>query len=244
MIEYRIKEPDIFIKCLKSLSIAGEYFLLRFGNGLTTFGKDPGGIYLYYAEFGESIIDIVKDGKIDVFISLGDVSKILKRFSSVEDFTIIYDDNKIIFKIKADNRRKTFVIYILDEEIEMELKDRLANMKLNTMFTINGADLLDAIQDTEIYSEICDLQTIDSIVRLNTYGHAGEVESDIEIDTPATENTKACYSLNYMKLIVNTMADDDIIVAYDKGMPIMLHKKISNDSYLKWYLAPRVEQDD
>ena len=243
MILYRLKEPNIFIKCLKSLATAGDELLLRFGNGITTFGKDPAAVFLYYAEFGDSLIDIIEDGRIDVFVSLADLNKILKRFNIVEELTIGYDNGLVIIKVKLDNKRKTFKIRTVDGELTEGLRESLAKLNLDTVFTINGSDLLDSIRDAEIYSEYINLKVAGDIVKVWVNAVVGEMESDTILDAPATADNYCSYSSLYLSKILSSMTGTDIIVAFGNDMPIMIHNKISIDSYIKWYLAPRVDPD-
>jgi len=244
MILYKIKEPNIFIKCLKSLATAGDELLLRFGNGITTFGKDPAGVFLYYAEFGDSLIEIIEDGKIDVFVSLADLNKILKRFNTVEELTIAYENSLVILKVKLDNKRKTFKIRIVDGEITEGLRENLEKLNLDTVFTINGSDLLDSIRDAEIYAEFINIKVDGDVVRVWVNTVVGEMESDTILDSPATANNHCSYSSLYLSRILTSMTGTDIVVAFSKDMPIMIHNKISTDSYVKWYLAPRVDPDE
>ena len=244
MIIYRIKAPNIFIKCLKSLATAGDELLLRFGNGITTFGKDPAGVFLYYAEFGDSLIEIIEDGRIDVFISLADLNKILKRFNTVEELTIGYNNSLVIIKIKIDNKRKTFKLRIVDGELIEGLRENLEKLNLDTVFTINGSDLLDSIRDSEIYSEYLNIKVMNDVVRIWVNTVVGEMESDTILDIPATADNHGSYSNIYLTRILSSMTGTDIVVAFSKHMPIMIHNKISTDSYIKWYLAPRVDPDE
>jgi len=244
MILYKIKEPNIFIKCLKSLATAGDELLLRFGNGITTFGKDPAGVFLYYAEFGDSLIEIIEDGKIDVFVSLADLNKILKRFNTVDELTIGYNNSMVMIKIKVDNKRKTFKIRIVDGDLTEGLRENLEKLNLDTVFSINGSDLLDSIRDSEVYSDFLNIKVMNDVVRIWVNSVIGEMESDTILDSPATADNHCSYSNIYLTKILSSMTGTDIIVAFGNNMPIMIHNKISIDSYVKWYLAPRVDQDE
>ena len=244
MIEYNIKDPSFFLRSLSSIAKVADETVLQFGGRLRTYGMDASSICLYELVIGKSELEIIKDGKIDAMFHLDDLQKIINRFKNPEVLTIQYNDNILTIKGIVNDKKKTFTLSELDSEIPIEPMVAMGKLALDSVFVINLADLLEMIKDMEIYAEIFTIETVDDKMIIKASGVIGNAESEIDIDDGVTSNEKCSYSLTYAKGILGTLGSQDVTISFAKNMPIMIFDKLSKDSFIRWYLAPRVEQDE
>jgi len=244
LIEYEIKNPTFFIKALSSIAIIAEHIILQFGSRLRTYGMDTGGLCVYEMVIGKDDIKIISDEEVSAIFYLPDLQKILSRISSTKSLTLIYANYQLTVKANIDNKSKTFKIAELDEELMPDIIPKLDKLDLSCVFNIELADLLDMIQDAKIYKDEFTIKTHGSYITLTCNGIIGEMESKIIIEPPPTSSTSCTYSIDLGEKIFKALGGNDVIVSFGKNMPIMIFNKLSPSSYIKWYLAPRVEQED
>lgn len=244
MIEYNIKDPSFFIRAMKSIAKVADETVLQFGKRLRTYGLDASRICLYELVIGESELEIVSDGKIDVMINLGDLQKILDRFRNPDLLTIQYDDNKIIIKGFVNGKRKTFKLLTLDEDIPPDPMESFGKLALDSVFIIDLTDFIEMITDMELYAESFILQTVGDKMVVTAWGTVGDAISEMEIEDGITSNERCSYSLTFAKGILGTLGSQEVTISFAKDMPIMIFDKLSKDSFIRWYLAPRVEQEE
>lgn len=240
MIEYKILNPSFFIKCMTGLSSIVDNTVLQFGKQLRTYGMDPSRICLYEFVIGGSEIEIISDEEKIVMVCLSDFQKILNRLSGVKELTLINDDNLIIIKGVVNDKKKTFRLNILSEDIPTDTK---VKTDLNSMFNIDSIDFAGIINDAKIYSEIFTIKTTDKELIISSGGVIGSTETVIDLDIMTSEE-QCSYSTYFMSGIIKTLGNQEITVAFSTDTPIMIYSKISANSFMRWHLAPRVDQDD
>lgn len=245
MIEYKIKHPHFLITALKSVvGCDTDQTLFQFGGGLRTFGLDPSRISVYEVVIGESQIDIIQDGKIEIMIDVPSLDKVLKRFSHPDSLSIIYDNNQIKIRGKINNRTKTFTLKALDEEPDIDPIPALNNLRLNSIFNIELSEFLDMLGDVDIYAESFNLITKGNEIIMEAFGAVGQAETKYELDDDVTSKEICNYSLVKAKGILKELGNQNVTISFGKALPMMIFTKLTDDSYVKWYLAPRVEEDE
>ena len=245
MIEYIIKDPKFFISCMKSISSVVDETVLEFGGKLRSYGMDGGRICLYELLIGKSELEIKSDGKIKVIVCVSDLQKILSRFSNPDELTIQYNDNRITIKGRIANKTKTFRLATLAEDIPPDLISKImGNLEAKSVFTISLTDFLDMVKDGELYTEHVRIKTVDNKVIIDGNGQVGDFRSEYELDDEVTSEEACQYSIKFIKDIMGTLGNPEVIVSFSTKAPIMIYNKLSKDSHLRWFIAPRVEDDD
>lgn len=245
MIEYKIKDPSYFIRCIKSIATIADNTVLQFGGKLRTYGMDGSRICLYELSIGKSELEIINDGRIDVMINMPDFQKILNRFRNPDVLKIQYANNIITIIGHINNKKKTFKLAVLDLDVPPDPMESLNKLELNSVFKIDLTDFIDMIEDTEIFSDCFNIITKDlNKVIIEGFGVIGESRSEIDLPNGITADEKCSYSLSFTKNILKTLGSQEVTINFSHNMPIMIFDKLSKDSYIKWYLGPRVEQDD
>ena len=244
MIEYIIKDPHFFVASIKSIASIASNTVLTFGDKLTSYGMDDGRICLYELVIGKGELDIISDGEIEVLVSLPDLQKILSRLSASDEITIKYDNNMIILKSKIGYKTKTFKLSVLTGEIPKHPIETLDKLELDSIFNIGLSDFVDMVKDGELYTEFFTIKTVDNKIIIDGVGNIGSFESEYELDNEVTSEEMCNYSISLLTKILSTLGNPEVTISFAAGKPIMIYNKLSKDSYLRWYLAPRVEQDD
>jgi len=244
MIEYNFKDPQFFLRCIKSISAIADNTVLQFGKRLRTYGMDGSRICLYELVIGESELDIIHDGKINIMIYLTDLQKILARFRNPDELTIIYDQNTITIKGKIANRNKTFKLGILDDDVPHDPMEALNKLALDSVFKMDLSGFLDMIEDAEVYSDSFKIETKDDKIITTAFGNVGESMTEVYLEEGITAEEQCNYALSFAKGILKSLGSSEVTISFAHDKPIMIFDKLSKDSFVRWYLAPRVEQDE
>lgn len=240
MIEYKIRDPAFFIRSVNTISTILDESVIQFGGHIRMYGIDPSGICLYEFILGEGELDIISDEKVNIMVCLPDIQQIFDRFKGSSDLTLMYDNSMITMKGRI-NGIKTFTLGILDLDIPDDFTPKLADLELDSVFTIDMSDFLDMIKDAEINSEEYTIETIGDKLIITSWGKDGDTQSNTILDDETTSDEKCAYSVDYTKRILSTLGNDDGIVCFSKNMPLMIYNRLSVDSFIKWYLGPRVQ---
>ncbi|MCP4651656.1 MAG: hypothetical protein GY853_16465 [PVC group bacterium] len=246
MIDYEITEPALFIKKLEAIEKMIDEGWLQFGGRIRIVGLDPSRIAIFELIFGEEFIEIHEDDDISVPINIFDLSKIMVRLKTTETLRLVYDEEtyrlKVIGKIK--NRKKTFNIPAVDIATEEEPPiDKLLGMDLPALFWIEASDLKDMIADCEIYSECLDIKTGDNTIMFKADYPNADVTTEIEMEG-VVEDIISSYSIRFLKIMVGCMIGSKLLIRYGAGKPMIIIDKMSEESRMLWFLAPRVVEAD
>jgi len=242
MIEYHIHNPDFFIKAVASIAKIADHMVLQFGNRIRTYGMDGGRICLYEMLISKEDLEIIQDKNISIMIVLTDLQKVIQRLKGTDNLMLIFDDNRLTVKGRIANKNKTFRINIIDDEsIPEDNIDKLSELELNSVFSINLSDFVDMMQDVKIYKESFVLETKGDIVSIKCDTIAGEMVSEIQLEFPTSSDEKCGYSMLLGEKILKELGSQDVIVSFGTDMPIMIFTQLSPTSFIKWYLAPRIE---
>jgi hypothetical protein len=242
LIEYKVNDTNFFIRAIKSIASVMDETVFHFKEGIRAFGFDPSRICLFELVIGTSELDIISDGDEAVLICIPDVTKALSRLASSEDLTLILDDNRLIIKGKIGGRTKTFKLNVSGDDHPLDVSDILLNLELDSVFNISLADFMDMVKDGEMFSEVVQLKTENNTLKVDGYSGIGEFNSEIEMDITSEETCQ--YSIVFLNNMLKDLGGVEVTISFATNKPMMVYNKLSRDSYLKWFLAPRVEQDD
>ena len=247
MIEYTITNPSFFINSIDSISSIVDEGVIEFDNYIKLKGMDGGRLVFFELLIGEDSLLIKKKGYEEVPLFICDLIKILKRFKGkMETITLLYDNNVLTIRGKINNKDKTFKLRAID--IDYEGKDlsieKLLSLPLDAIFKTKRSDILDAIEDCEIYGEWFDIETKGTLINIYADGPIGEALNTIELTTEIYSNQKANYSIKFAKPILKSLYNEDVIIMFRKDYPMAIHDRISEKSKMVWFIAPRVENED
>lgn len=245
--EYNILNPKYFLKHMSSISNIYYEGIIQFGKNIRMVGIDPSRIAVFEFVLGSDCIETTNTKNLFAPICIDDFDKILKRFKNPSEFKIIYDTDrqKVTVKGKIGNKTKTFNISTIEFDGKFDmLPTSLSKIKYNAVFRVNSNDLLEAIKDVEIYSSCFSLKLQMDGLHVFTNSVIGDIDTIIHIDVDAPIKDVASFSVRYIQNIIKNLGSTDLIIMLKKDYPICIYDKLSEKSYILYYIAPRVEDDN
>lgn len=244
MVNYLIKKPEFFIKYMKELGNIIYEAYIEFGGKIRICGMDPSRICLLEFVYGGEELEIIEDEKRNFGLNFGELNKIFQRFKSPKEIFIKTNDNILIVTGDIGNKTKTFKIneYDIDtgDEIPME---KILSIPYNAIIRMEGSDLEDAIKDAELYNMELMIQTKGNNIIFGSNSIYGSTNTKIEMDYDIFSDEKSFYPIKFLKNMIKPMTNSKITLMLKTDYPLAIYDKLSNDSYIRWFLGPRVGED-
>lgn len=196
-------------------------------------------------------------------INLTDFTKIIKRCSNTDILSLsnLPTERKLVFIMKNKKKKKEkkmkMAVIDLDRE-DINLDGVLSSEYPNECF-LNCSLLDEMIKDAEIFAEVLNISVKESDLYFTTDGNIGGLDCKIDSDGISnkefTEETTGIFALSYLRNFIkaSTFSPDAHIWLKSEG-PLKIQFNITNkdevdgveqkNSYLLFFLAPRVEEDD
>jgi len=245
MVNYQIKNTSFFLKYLKQLGKIIDECWIEFGGKIRLFGMGPSRISVFEFMLGDDCMEIIEDEDIKIAINLSDLEKVLKRFTKDSSIFIKTGDNKLIITGDIKNKTKTFRLSQIDmEQTDKDPLPKLSKIPYNVILKMNGVDFKDSLKDSEICSEIITMETKGNDLYLSSIGYCNSVDIKYEMDYEIYADEKASYSIKFLLNMIEPMKNSEITIMFKSDYPMVMFEKISSKSWMKWYLAPRISEDD
>lgn len=247
MINYRILEVKFFIECLKSMSSINDETIFQFGNGIKATLLDPSRVATADFKIGTDILEIIQDEEIRTGMNLFDLQKVMARFGKNPDEMFFGFDTKTNkFKIKAnlEGKTKTFTLNSIDIDYKDYNTDFLFKIPLESIFKIKTFDFLDAMKDCTIHSDVFQIKSAyNKGITISSISQYGDCTVDLDVKKVIMDSI-GTYSIKFIETILKDIPEADLIVMFQKDKPLAIHLKYSKQSYLRYMVAPRVDNND
>lgn len=258
MFEITLKDSKLVRGIFEAIAaIVGESKILFAPNGVTLNSIDDGRICLISLTLDESDFDGYKcDEEYDLGLNIDDLVKILKRSSANDEITFTYkpETKKIKITMKSEKGKKSrrFSLGLIDLGDSGIKPEALDGIQYNAGISIPLNYLDEAIKDADIFSEtlLITLSNEDGIV-FKSEGQIGESETVLEKDDEGvqdfnvTEKGDGTFALQYLKNIVKIGAiADRVELSLNPNTPLKAKFKILSGSSFKYFLAPRIEEEE
>lgn len=205
---------------------------------------------LQYLETSESF---------ELGLNLTDLTKIIKRADTKDEITFLHDpkDKKLTIEMKKENSKKarTFSMSLIDIDVEEINTKQLEEMPLVNTMTLNTNILSEAIKDAELFSEVLNIKVNESLLTLWGEGTVGDMKYEVEkeelILSNFEEESDNAYAIQFLTNILKiTALTDQVSIRLKSESPMHLKFMIGGftegvvpESYIQYYLAPRVEEN-
>jgi len=185
-------------------------------------------------------------------INLDDLVKIIKRGSANDEISLLHDpkDKKLIIEMKAENSKKTrkFTMALIDldvQEIDVKQLDELP-FENKCQFKVGILD--EAIKDAEIFAEVLNIRSQKQL-QFSAEGTMGDMSYDLEseelIFSEFTGTTEGSFAIQFLKNILKiTSISDQVNMSLKTESPVKMKFTILNNSFIQYFLAPRVEEEN
>ncbi|MHA1382631.1 MAG: proliferating cell nuclear antigen (pcna) [Candidatus Helarchaeota archaeon] len=193
------------------------------------------------------------DKKVRIGLNIGNLNKLLKRVGGSEQLTIKLAEkgNKLQLKFKGKSTR-TFSLNLMELEEEEYPEPK---MQFNAKITITDPSLLaEAIKDAELFSDHVKIEADSNIFTIFAKGDNGEVNVEIPgerdaLDLEIKEKSSSLYPLSYLTSIIKVgNVTDSLTLEFSSEMPMQMVFKLKpiqdSSGYIKYFLAPRVEEEE
>jgi len=217
-------------------------------NSIDLIAMDPANVAMVIFKILSSCFteyDVKKET--ELAINLGNLKQILKRAGPTDILSLsMGNENKLEIQFKGKTKR-TFSLPIIElEEKEQKVPDLTFAVTVKT----NSSVLNEAIEDADIVAESVSFIQDSGKLTLEAEGDLSKATIELKegdetkITTTSKEKTRAKYSIEYLKKMINgSKLADDVTIQFSSDYPLKLEYKEVDKVLLAFVLAPRVEND-
>jgi hypothetical protein len=167
------------------------------------------------------------------------------------------------------DKQRVFTVPIIEIDADEINMDSLNAMPFDAEFVMQANELKQIVSDAEIYSEVLNIKTDNAtqMVEFSTEGTIGEYVNQFKLsqlsgfqyldsmvdllgntihDDKANQSTTGSFAIQFLKSVVKCGAlscNGKICLMVKSEAPLKIICPISPQSFLVYYLAPRVEED-
>jgi|ADurb_Gly_02_Slu_FD_contig_31_1001973_length_861_multi_3_in_0_out_0_1 proliferating cell nuclear antigen len=184
-------------------------------------------------------------------INLDDLVKIIKRGSSNDEITFLHDpkDKKLVIEMKAENAKKArkFTMALIDIDVEEIDVNQLDQLPFDNKCQFKVGILDEAIKDAEIFSEVLQIKAKD-VLQFSAEGTMGDMEYVVEKEELISQefggSSEGSFAIQFLKNVLKISSiTDQVSMALKSESPVKMKFSILNNSFIQYFLAPRVEED-
>lgn len=241
-----LAEPKYLKESISIISeLVNEAKLRISSDGIELVAMDPANVAMVIFKLLPTAFteyDVEKPS--DIAINLTNMRQILRRANPTDMLTLELDGNKLKIQLKSASTR-TFSLPIID----MEEKDqKIPELSFPVNVESDAALFNEAINDANIVSESVSLLAEPGKLSLQAEGDlntaAIEISDSETVKVTAKEKTKAKYSIEYLKkMIEGSKLSDRVVIQFNKDYPLRLSYSTVDKVMLAFILAPRVDTD-
>lgn len=200
------------------------------------------------------------DETVEFGVNFEDLKKIIKRCNVKDTLTLSFNPEEKRLKIGMKNPKKPKTrimnLGLVDIEQEEINLDSLLAMEFDNECRLDTGIIDEAIKDAEIFSEVLNFSIIDKKLQLFTTGNVGDMNNTIDKegidDATFTANSDNMYAIGFLKKIFKaSVLNSEFTMGLRTEAPLKAQFNISeptdedpHHSFIIFYLAPRVEDDD
>lgn len=206
---------------------------------------DPANVAMViFKLLSSAFVEYQVEKDLNIAINLGNLKLIMRRAKPTDTLTLQQEQNKLKVVLKGGSTR-TFSLSIIDLE---EKEQRIPELKFGCTISTQSAMLADAIEDADIVGESVAFHCDNGLFIIEAAGELSnariEMKEDKETKIRCIEASKAKYSIEYLKKMMNgAKLADTVEVHFSSDYPLKLDYKAVDKMLLSFILAPRVENE-
>lgn len=226
--------------------------------GMSLTSIDAGRICLISLKIDKEDFDIYKCDKDEKLgLNIKDLLKILKRCSTSDSIIFKFADNSnklsILMQSKEGKKMRNFSITLKDVSMPSIKPESLENITYTNSVTLPMGYLEEAIKDADVYSDTVIISLNEQSLNFKSEGNVGETECVLDkadsflTNFVATEEASGSFALRFLghMLKVNSVPNVNLVeLAVSGEQPLRATFNIMGASYIKYFLAPRIEDED
>ncbi len=218
----------------------------KFSNdGITMQAIDTSHVFICEMKLSkESFSSFVCNSPVSVGISFNNLAKILKCSSNDDAISLklIGKTNIIVsFKNKGSNRSSKFDLKTIEIFYE---NVNIPETVFDCNIYISSKEFKSIMSDLSQFGEDCVINVSVDVVNFSVKGDIGEGNvslTNLKFDVKPVKVTFSIkHLLNFTKA---TAMSDDLNLCISDGCPMMINYRMEHDSYVKFYLAPKLDSE-
>lgn len=250
MLEIHLRNISLFklaIDSIKELTVECNFEFSDLGITLQTM--DVSHTALISLCLFSDFFDIYKcDENVVLGINLTILNKCLKFINNEYNLIIKYEGEELKLIAKKDDKVKEYNIKLLDIECDrMEIPETETN---GNIISLLSSEFKNICNELSQIGETIDININDSNITFSS--EDGIINEIIKLNFNEEkiqkinyeENLKFTFSSKYLNTIVKaSWLSNNVIINFMYEYPLLVKYKIDENSYIKYYLAPKIEDD-
>lgn len=250
MLEIHLRNISLFklaIDSIKELTVECNFEFSDLGITLQTM--DVSHTALISLCLFSDFFDIYKcDENVVLGINLTILNKCLKFINNEYNLIINYEGEELKLIAKKDDKVKEYNIKLLDIECDrMEIPETETN---GNIISLLSSEFKNICNELSQIGETIDININDSNITFSS--EDGIINEIIKLNFNEEkiqkinyeENLKFTFSSKYLNTIVKASSlSNNVIINFMYEYPLLVKYKIDENSYIKYYLAPKIEDD-
>ena len=254
-----MEESGIFRKVVDSIKdIVNQVNLEANESGLFIQAMDPAHVSLVSLSLNEGGFKEYRcDKAMSLGINLTDLSKVLKMASNDDKLTLKADSNTSYLTLIFENLKsgKEFEIQLNLLSLESENLG-VPDTEYPTSITMSSNEFFKLCKEITQIAEVMNIEMSDSKKVLFSYsGKSGKGKLTLKqttgdsdqqsVNLKCDENVNCKYGLQYLNIFSKAATLADVVeINLSNSFPMMLNLSIGDKGSIKFYLAPKMEEDD
>ncbi len=215
-------------------------------NGMELIAMDPANVAMViFKLLSSAFVEFDVKEPIKLGINLNDLKQVFRRVKANDMLTLeISGDNRLKIILKSDTTRQ-FSLPIIDIQ---DSEQKVPDLTFKATVVTSSARFADAIGDVDIIADSVQMELDSEKLILSAKGDSNSAmieikqDNDTKIILEEDRKFKAKYSIEYLKKMINRIADT-VSIQFDTDYPLKLEYKVVDKLMMSFILAPRVEND-
>jgi proliferating cell nuclear antigen len=239
-------KSSIFKVIVDAVSEIVDTVVMDFGEeGVRMQAMDASHVSLCFLQLDrEGFKDYACEAPKNVGVSLSNMSKIFKCTSADDDLEIrVEDGDKMHLHFKGSSRASDFEMRLM--EIDSEFL-QIPAVDYECVVTMPSPEFQKMVRDVAVMGETCTIEVSDGDVTLSSDGDIGRATfrpldgSKISV----TGSTRGRYAVKYIQMFTRASPlCKQVVLRMSEGNPVCVEYEIEHVGVLKYYLAPKIEDD-
>lgn len=185
------------------------------------------------------------DQKSSVGLNVANTNKILKCASPDDSLTLKLDNSDVInINVYNEGKKKFSHFELLLMDIEQDHLD-IPDSEYDCMFSMKSTEFQKIIKDLMNIGDSCRIKSCETGVTFQTSGDIGKASMNISDDVVISGFVDLQFSLKYLSIFTKaTSLSQHVNIKMTENSPMCLEYDMGDLGSLKYFLAPKIDDDD
>lgn len=233
-----LESAETFLKVFSSLDELCDSANIIFGeDGISISSMDSSHVCLVAVKFAkEYFLEYVVDSTITVGIKVSNLVRVLKCVEG----SVLFECSEDELLVMTQNDRYVMKTVDLDTE-EMDIPD----LDVEVEIIADSSVIQKYIKNIASFGDTIEFKTVDDEIIMKTKGDIGTVE--LRVDQPVTIHGKmsASFASRYLMTFLKAAnISKKTRINLHSELPVMFSYEFAENSFIKFYLAPKIIDND